>query len=87
MMNDLKWLFTARYSKGELEREIVMAKAVMESELVGTAFPDSTFEDGYIAALNFVLGNEGSNVREEYEAICAEHSTTDVQAGDYEQTA
>lgn len=69
MQHDLKWLFTAPYSKGELEKEIQMAEALIENEHAGTAFPDSTFEDGYIAALNFVLGREGSNVREEYEAL------------------
>lgn len=72
MQHDLKWLFTAPYSKGELEKEIQMAEALIENECAGTAFPDSTFEDGYIAALNFVLGREGSNVREEYEALRAE---------------
>lgn len=47
-----------------------MAEALMESD--GTAFPDCTFEDGYIAALNFVMNREGSNVREEYEGMMSE---------------
>lgn len=77
-MHELKRLFTTAISLSELEHEIVMAEAVMENERAGTAFPDSTFEDGYIAALNFVLGREGSNVREEYEALNT--------GGEHEQT-
>jgi|GEM_PF-4117305 len=83
MMNDLKWLFTAPYSQGELEREIDMAETLIESDITGTVFPDSTFEDGYIAALNFVLGRESSNVREEYDALKNERSVDDK----HEQTA
>ena len=70
MQHDLKWLFTAPYSRGELVKEIEMAEAVIETE--GTAYPDSSFEDGYIAALNFVLGNEQSSMREEFDALIAE---------------
>ncbi|MGL5665343.1 MAG: hypothetical protein ACRDD9_04355 [Shewanella sp.] len=70
MQHDLKWLFTAPYSKGELEKEIQMAEAIIDTE--HTAYPDSSFEDGYIAALNFVLGKEQSSMREEYEALHAE---------------
>jgi len=76
MFNELKRLFTTALSLSELEREIAMAEAVAESERTGTAFPDSTFEDGYIAALNFVMGREGSNVREEFEALAGEHGQT-----------
>lgn len=63
MCIELSRPFTSVHSKSALEREINMAEALMESD--GTAFPDSTFEDGYIAALNFVMNREGSNVREE----------------------
>lgn len=64
--------FTSVHSMSGLEREIEMAEALIEMD--GTAFPESTFEDGYIAALKFVLNREGSNVREEYEDMMDEHS-------------
>lgn len=70
MCIELSRPFTSVHSKSALEREINMAEALMESD--GTAFPDSTFEDGYIAALNFVMNREGSNVREEYEGMMSE---------------
>lgn len=70
MCIELSRPFTSVHSKSALEREINMAEALMESD--GTAFPDSTFEDGYIAALNFVMNREGSNVREEYESMMSE---------------
>ncbi|MGY3571942.1 hypothetical protein [Vibrio paucivorans] len=59
--------FIAVHSRSVIEHEIDMAEAIIESE--GTAFPDDTFEDGYIAALKFMLNQQGSNVREDYEAI------------------
>ncbi|EKL9959449.1 TPA: hypothetical protein ACMDR7_000106 [Vibrio parahaemolyticus] len=65
MGNELQRCFTTPHSYRALEREIEMAEALIEHD--GTAFPDSTFEDGYIAALKFVLSRQGSNVREEYE--------------------
>lgn len=70
-MHELQRSFTTPHSYRALEREIEMTEALVEHE--GTAFPQSTFEDGYIAALNFVLGREGSNVREDYEALMSEH--------------
>ncbi|MBY8232337.1 hypothetical protein KW535_13440 [Vibrio fluvialis] len=70
MCIELSRPFTSVHSKSALEREINMAEALMESD--GTAFPDSTFEDGYIADLNFVMNREGSNVREEYEGMMSE---------------
>ena len=70
MCIELSRPFTSVHSKSALEREINMAEALMEND--GSAFPDSTFEDGYIAALNFVMNREGSNVREEYEGMMSE---------------
>lgn len=70
MQHDLKWLFTAPYSRGELVKEIEMAEAIVRTQ--DTAYPDYSFEDGYIAALNFVLGNEQSSMREEFDALIAE---------------
>ncbi|MEJ6520616.1 hypothetical protein PQI64_12735 [Shewanella bicestrii] len=70
MQHDLKWLFTAPYSKGELEKDIEMAEEIVRTQ--DTAYPDYSFEDGYIAALNFVLGNEQSSMREEFDALIAE---------------
>ncbi len=59
--------FVSVHSRSALEREIEMAEAIIDHE--HTAFPDSTFEEGYIAALNLVMNRQGSNVREDYEAI------------------
>lgn len=70
-MHELQRSFTTPHSYRALEREIEMAETLIEHD--GTAFPDSTFEDGYIAALKFVMCHEGSNVREEYEALMSEH--------------
>ncbi|MBV7315476.1 hypothetical protein [Shewanella sp. NIFS-20-20] len=67
MCNEFKRLFTTALTRSELEREIAMAEALIEHD--GTGFPDSSFEDGYIAAINFVLGNEMSNVEEEYKQL------------------
>ncbi|MDF4919599.1 hypothetical protein P3607_11145 [Vibrio parahaemolyticus] len=62
--------FISVHSRRQLEREIEMAETLIEVD--GTAFPDCTFEDGYIAALKFVMNIEGSNVREEYEEMMNE---------------
>ncbi len=70
MHNDLKWLFVSGYSKSELEQEVDMAQALIDHD--GTVFSDSTFEEGYIAALNFVLGRQASNVAEEYQHLMVE---------------
>ncbi|WP_243032986.1 hypothetical protein [Vibrio cincinnatiensis] len=69
-MHELQRSFTTPHSYRALEREIEMAEALIEAE--STAFPDCSFEDGYIAALKFVMCHEGSNVREEYEALMSE---------------
>lgn len=73
MCNELQRSFTTPHSFRAIEREIEMAEELIEHD--GTAFPDSTFEDGYIAALRFVLGTQGSNVREEYEDLQNEIKT------------
>jgi len=59
--------FISVHSRSVIEHEIEMAETIIENE--GTAFPDDTFEDGYIAALKFMLNQQGSNVREDYESI------------------
>jgi hypothetical protein len=64
--------FISAHSRGDIDREIEMAEALIERD--GTAFPDSSFEEGYIAALNYVLNRQGSNVREEYEDLMNEQS-------------
>ncbi len=69
-MHELQRPFTTPHSYSTLEREVEMAEALIEHD--GTAFPESTFEDGYIAALKFVMNIEGSNVREEYEDLMNE---------------
>lgn len=70
MTSELQRAFTTPHSRGRIEREIEMAETLIEND--GTAFPDSSFEEGYIAALKFVLNREGSNVREEYEDMMDE---------------
>lgn len=65
MSNELHRAFITPHSIRTLEREVEMAEALIEYD--GTAFPDGTFEEGYIAALKFVMNRQGSNVREEYE--------------------
>lgn len=62
--------FLSVHSQTQIERELEMAQTLIEKD--GTAFPDDTFEEGYIAALNFVLNRQGSNVREEFEAVMSE---------------
>lgn len=70
MSIELQRPFTTPHSFSAIEREIEMAESLIEQE--DTAFPDGTFEEGYIAALKFVQGYQGSNVREEYEAMMDE---------------
>ncbi|MGL0958500.1 hypothetical protein ACSTD9_03400 [Vibrio vulnificus] len=70
MCEQLQRQFISVHSRRQLEREIEMAEALIEVD--GTAFPDCTFEEGYIAALKFVMNMEGSNVREEYEGMMDE---------------
>ncbi|MBE8578624.1 hypothetical protein [Vibrio sp. OPT18] len=69
MPTGLERSFVSVHSRSRLEREIEMAEAIMEHN--NTAFPDSTFEEGYIAAINFVLNRYSSSVRDEFEAIMA----------------
>ncbi|PMS49934.1 hypothetical protein [Vibrio parahaemolyticus] len=78
MCNELQRSFTTPHSYRALEREVEMAEALIEHD--GTAFPDSTFEEGYIAALKFVQGRLGSNVREEYEDLMDEQNQADQAA-------
>ena len=70
MTNGLERPFVSVHSRSAIEREVEMAEAIIEHE--HTAYPDSSFEEGYIAGLNFVLNRQGSNVREDYEAIMEE---------------
>ncbi|XDF79176.1 hypothetical protein AAFX60_018965 [Aliivibrio fischeri] len=70
MGNELQRSFTTAHSYSAIEREIEMAQVLIDEE--GTAFPDSSFEEGYIAAMQFILTRQGSNVREEYEALMDE---------------
>lgn len=64
--------FISVHSRSDINREIEMAEALIEHD--GSSFPDSTFEEGYIAALNYVLNRQGSNVREEYEDLMNEQN-------------
>lgn len=62
--------FLSVHSQTQIERELERAQTLIEKD--GTAFSDDTFEEGYIAALNFVLNRQGSNVREEFEVVMSE---------------
>ncbi len=75
---ELQRSFTTPHSYSALEKEIEMAEALIEND--GTAFPDCTFEDGYIACMKFVLGHLGSNVREEYEDMLSERNNEEDAA-------
>ncbi|EJG1084634.1 hypothetical protein C4G53_RS12770 [Vibrio parahaemolyticus] len=66
-MTGLERLFVSVHSRSALEREVEMAEALIAE--TGTAYPDATFEEGYIAALNMVMNRQGSNVREDYEDL------------------
>ncbi len=70
MFNELQRSFTTAHSFRALEREVEMAEALIEHD--GTAFPDASFEEGYIAALMFVFNRQSSNVREEFEDLMDE---------------
>ncbi|AUR82793.1 coil containing protein [Vibrio phage 1.028.O._10N.286.45.B6] len=70
MPNPLQRSFTTAHTRRVVDLEIEMAEALIEKD--GTAFPDSTFEEGYIAALKFILNQSSSNVREEYEDMMDE---------------
>ncbi|EOX4942114.1 hypothetical protein ACFLJY_000752 [Vibrio alginolyticus] len=76
MGNELQRCFTTPHSYSELEREIEMAEALIYNK--GTVFPDDTFEEGYIAAIKFVQGCLGSNVREEYEDMVNERDSEEA---------
>lgn len=67
-MTGLERPFVSVHSRSDLETEIEMAEELISA---GTpAFqPDDTAEDGYIAALRFVLNNTASSVRDEYDAL------------------
>ncbi|MEK2041099.1 hypothetical protein WOB69_01010 [Vibrio parahaemolyticus] len=75
---ELQRSFTTPHSYGAIDREIEMAEALIEND--GTAFPDCTFEEGYIAALKFIQGRLGSNVREEYEDMVSERDSEEGAA-------
>ncbi|WP_241908414.1 hypothetical protein [Vibrio lentus] len=68
--NPLQRSFTTAHTRRVIDLEIEMAEALIEKD--GTAFPDSTFEEGYISALKFILNQSSSNVREEYEDMMDE---------------
>ncbi|WP_447077700.1 hypothetical protein [Shewanella algae] len=76
--NQFKRVFISSRSRSEIDAEISMAERLIELE--GTAFPDSTFEDGYIAALNYVLGKQDSNVREEFDQVMDERHEDHIRA-------
>ncbi len=70
-MTGLERPFVSVHSRSALEREVEMAEALIAEK--NTAYPDATFEDGYIAALNMVMNRQSSNVREDYEEMMEKH--------------
>ncbi|PSU46667.1 hypothetical protein C9J12_18220 [Photobacterium frigidiphilum] len=59
--------FIAVHSISAIENEIFCAEGLLEE--VGTAYPYDSFEDGYAAALRWMMGKEPSSVEEEYRSI------------------
>ncbi len=70
--------YTTIHSHKAIEEEIYCAESLIDAD--GTAFPDSNFEEGYIAALRWVLGREPSNVREEFFAMMEERALSGLHA-------
>ncbi|HHF3237794.1 TPA: hypothetical protein ACPJ2N_004745, partial [Vibrio alginolyticus] len=66
MGNELQRCFTTPHSLRAIEREIEMAEEIMETK----GF--SQHLESYIAAFNFVLGKQSSDIREEYEDMLSE---------------
>ncbi|EOW2077608.1 hypothetical protein ACNZ70_001933 [Vibrio mimicus] len=67
-MTGLERPFVSVHSRSALEREVEMTETLIEYDV--KPFPDGTTpEEAYIAALQFVMNKQGSNVRDGYEDL------------------
>lgn len=62
--------YRSKHTHEDIKKEIIFAEVLIEQS--GTEFPDATFEEGYIAALQWILNEASSNVREEFLSLCEE---------------
>ncbi|EJB8688799.1 hypothetical protein C1S99_10765 [Vibrio parahaemolyticus] len=67
-MTGLERPFVSVHSRSTLEREVEMAEALMENG-VNPFLEDVTPIEAYIEALKFVMNQQGSSVREDYEDL------------------
>ncbi len=67
-MTGLDQPFVSVHSRSALEREVEMAEALMENG-VNPFLEDVTPTEAYIEALKFVMNQQGSSVREDYEDL------------------
>ncbi|AYO18076.1 hypothetical protein D0812_27440 [Vibrio owensii] len=72
-MTGLERSFVSVHSRSTLEREVEMAEALMENG-VNPFLEDVTPTEAYIEALKFVMNQQGSSVREDYEDLMDCHS-------------
>lgn len=67
-MTGLERPFVSVHSRSTLEREVEMAEALMENG-VNPFLEDVTPTEAYIEALKFVMNQQGSSVREDYDDL------------------
>lgn len=65
-MHELQRSFTTPHSYRALEREIEMAEELLNMK------GHHEHLESHIAAIRFVLGQQGSEIKEEYEALMSE---------------
>ncbi len=67
-MAGLEQCFVSVHSRSVLEREVEMTETLIEYDV--EPFPDgTTAEEAYIAALKFVMNQQGSSVKSKYEEL------------------
>ncbi|WP_332112772.1 hypothetical protein, partial [Vibrio parahaemolyticus] len=70
-MTGLERPFVSVHSRSDLEREVEMAEALMANGL-SPFLEDVTPTEAYIEALKFVMNQQGSSVRADYEDMMEE---------------
>lgn len=70
-MRDIELSFVSVHSRSELEREVEMAEALMANG-VNPFLDDVTPTEAYIDALKFVMNQQGSCMRADYEYMMDE---------------
>ncbi len=67
-MTGLERPFVSVHSRSVLEREVDMTETLIDYEI--TSFPEGTTpEEAYIAALKFVMNQQGSCVQSDYDEL------------------